>query len=216
MFNKIGITIVVIVAGVTLGKAIKEPLRKLTGMTSSAHQASTQIKATPALPSIALPRIALPRNGVLEDYSKRADTGRTFGKLRIYSAPPQEPDQSRWSSKCPEARNNALLKKHHYFVRVSDWKSNQMVLTAFIQAGKRIELKLPTGSYRIRYATGFEWYGEKHLFGENTRYMQLMDKDIAKQPLKIELSQQQFWNIALFPCGTEGTMREEAIDPDNF
>jgi len=208
MFKKIGITIVVIVAGVTLGKVIKEPLNKLTGMSSSADQASP--KATPSLPPV-----ALPRNGVLEDYSKVADTGRTLGKLRIYSAPPQEPDETGWSSKCPEVRNNALLKKH-YFVRVSDWKSNQMALTAFIRAGERIELKLPAGSYRIRYATGFEWYGEKHLFGEDTRYTQLMDKDIAKQPLKIELSQQRFWDIALFPCGTEGTMHQETIDPDNF
>ncbi|MEP0879231.1 hypothetical protein NDA00_25885 [Funiculus sociatus GB2-M2] len=152
---------------------------------------------------------------MLEDYSNAASTSKTLGKLRIYSAPPQDPDESGWSSKCPEARNSALLKKH-YFVRVSDWKSKQMALTAFIRAGERIELKLAAGSYRIRYATGFEWYGEKHLFGEHTRYTQLMDKDIAKQPLKIELSQQQFWNIALFPCGTEGTMREETIDPDNF
>ncbi|MBW4443863.1 MAG: hypothetical protein KME10_22075 [Plectolyngbya sp. WJT66-NPBG17] len=200
----------VIVAGVTLGKVIKEPLNKLTEMTSSADQALTQTKATPLLPPI-----ALPRSGVLEDYSKAASTNKTLGRVKIYSAPSEESEESGLWSECPEEKNKVLLKQH-YFVRVSDWKSNQMVLTAFIRGGDKIELKLPAGSFRIRYATGSEWYGEKHLFGEDTRYVQLMNKDITNQPLKVELTQQPLWNIALFPCGTEGTMREEPIDPDNF
>ncbi|WP_348257681.1 hypothetical protein [Funiculus sociatus] len=55
MLKKFGITIFVIVAGVTLGRVIKEPLNKLTGMTSSADQAFTQTKPAPSLPPIALP-----------------------------------------------------------------------------------------------------------------------------------------------------------------
>ena len=202
-----------IVAGVTLGKVIKEPFHeflKRIGITSPGNQEPTQPKAPPSLP-----QILLPQSGVLEDYSKATSTNKTLGKVKIYSAPSEESDESGLWSKCPEAKNKALLKQH-YFVRVSDWKSNQMVLTAFIRGGDKIELKLPAGSYRIRYATGYEWYGEKHLFGEDTRYTQLMAKDVADQPLKVELTQQPLWSIALFPCGTEGTMREEPIDPDKF
>ena len=211
MYIKIGITIFVIVAGVTLGKVIKEPFHQFLEHLGII----TRPNDPRAEPSPSLPQILLPESGVLEDYSKATSTNKTLGRVKIYSAPSEESDESGLWSKCPEAKNKALLKQH-YLVRVSDWKSNQMVLTTFIKGGDKIDLKLPAGSYRIRYATGSEWYGEKYLFGKYTRYTQLMDKDVADQPLKVELTQQALWSIALFPCGTEGTMREKPIDPDKF
>jgi hypothetical protein len=33
---------------------------------------------------------------------------------------------------------------------------------------------LPLGSYKIRYAYGQNWFGEKKLFGKNTAYAQAM------------------------------------------
>lgn len=216
MFKTLAIIVFVVVAGVGLGKVIKEPINNLMGTTT----ASPSPRSTPSIPPV-----AVPPSGVLENYVTSAErnlnetassTNQGSERLRIYSAPPKEPDGSSFPNKCSESENNALLKKQHYFVRVADWKSNQMVLTAFIRAGEKVALKLPKGSYKIRYATGFQWYGEQHLFGEDTQYTQLMEKDSPQQPLKVELSQQQSWNIALFPCGTEGTMTQEPIDPDYF
>ncbi|MGG6270058.1 hypothetical protein ACQ4M3_32205 [Leptolyngbya sp. AN03gr2] len=215
MLKTLGIVVPVVVAGVGLGKVIKEPLNNLMGTTVDAPSP----RSTPSLPPV-----AVPPTGVLENYatSTASNTKETAssidagsGKLRIYSAPSKAPDGSGFHKECPETENSALLKKQHYFVRVVEWNSNQMVLTAFIRAGEKVDLKLPSDSYKIRYATGIEWYGEKHLFGEETRYTQLMEKDSSEQPLKVKLSQQN-WDIALFPCGAEGNMTQEPIDPDQF
>lgn len=216
MFKTLGIVVFVVVAGVGLGKAIKEPLHQLMGMTAASP-------APRSIPSI--PPVAVPPSGVLENYAASAErhskeTAASIvegsGRLRMYAALPKEPDGSRFPNNCSETDNSALLKKQHYFVRVADLKSNQMVMTAFIRAGEKVDLKLPYGRYKIRYARGLEWHGEKHLFGDDTRYVQLMEKDSPQQPLKVELSQQQAMDIALFPCGTEGTMTEQPIDPDQF
>lgn len=215
MFRTLGIIVFVAVAGVGLGKVIKEPIQKLTGMTT----ASPSPRSTPSIPPV-----AVPPSGVLENYTTSTEgnsketafsTDEHSGRLRIYSAPPKQPDGSRFPNKCLEPENNALLKKQHYFVRVADWKSSHMVLTAFIRAGEKVALKLPPGSYKIRYATGLEWYGEEQLFGEDTQYIQLMEKDAPQQPLKVEVSQQRGLDIAFFPCG-EGTMDVQPINPDHF
>lgn len=221
MLKKLGFVLFVLVTGVGLGKVIKEPIAKLTGMSSyPSARSSQEQQSTPSLPPV-----AVPLNGVLENYAISAErnsegtassTAKGSGRLRIYSAPIKEPDGSGFQKECPESENKALTRKQHYFVRVSDWNSNQMVLIAFIRPGEKVDLKLPFGSYKIRYATGFKWYGEQHLFGEATRYTQLMEENPPQQPLKVKLSQKQTWDIALFPCGIDGNMTQQPIDPDDF
>ncbi|XHX79314.1 MAG: hypothetical protein RBJ76_05110 [Stenomitos frigidus ULC029] len=212
MLKKLGFVLFVLVAGVGLGKVIKEPIAKLTGMSFyPSARSSQEQQSTPSLPPV-----AVPLSGVLENYGTASSTAKGSGRLRIYSAPIKEADGSGFQKECPESENKALTRKQHYFVRVSDWNSNQMVLIAFIRPGEKVDLKLPFGSYKIRYATGFKWYGEQHLFGEATRYTQLMEENPSQQPLKVKLSQKQTWDIALFPCGIDGNMTQQPIDPDDF
>jgi hypothetical protein len=60
----------------------------------------------------------------------------------------------------------------HHFIRMSDWKDDSPVLAIFIRAGRSIETDVPVGSYRLKYAAGRTWFGEKYLFGPDTSYSQ--------------------------------------------
>ena len=43
-------------------------------------------------------------------------------------------------------------------------------MTFFIYGGQNFETKVPLGVYRLKYASGKIWYGEKYLFGPDTAY----------------------------------------------
>ncbi len=53
----------------------------------------------------------------------------------------------------------------HYFVKVVHYDSNTPIAAMFIRAGMTAEMKVPVGSFAIKYATGKIWYGRKYLFG---------------------------------------------------
>lgn len=56
----------------------------------------------------------------------------------------------------------------NYFIKLVEADSGEPVLTAYIDSGGTLELDVPTGSYRIRYAVGDTWYGPSELFGKDT------------------------------------------------
>lgn len=75
---------------------------------------------------------------------------------------------------------------NHYFVKITDWYTNETVATIFIRDGQTVETLLPLGSYKIKYAIGETWYGEQLLFGPNTSYSEAekrfdftMSEDVA-------------------------------------
>lgn len=41
-------------------------------------------------------------------------------------------------------------------------------MTMLIRGGQPIEIECPLGTYRLRYASGAVWQGERELFGANT------------------------------------------------
>jgi hypothetical protein len=47
----------------------------------------------------------------------------------------------------------------------------------YVARNSRFETKVPLGTYIIRGASGSVWYGERMLFGPETSYFQLMQKD---------------------------------------
>lgn len=53
----------------------------------------------------------------------------------------------------------------HYYAKVVDAKSGSLVATIFIRGGETAKLEVPLGIFRIRYAVGGIWRGEKALFG---------------------------------------------------
>jgi len=58
----------------------------------------------------------------------------------------------------------------NYLIKVLDWNTKNPILTTFIRSGETASLKVPLGSYEIRYATGEMWYGYDYLFGPATSY----------------------------------------------
>ena len=60
----------------------------------------------------------------------------------------------------------------HYFVKLVTAKGGKPVLSVFVRAGEKVDIKVPLGSYRIKYAAGNDWQGEKALFGEATQYFE--------------------------------------------
>lgn len=57
-----------------------------------------------------------------------------------------------------------------YLVKLVNANTGQDVLDVYVKGGRNIELKVPLGSYHIKYASGEKWYGYEHLFGPNTGY----------------------------------------------
>jgi hypothetical protein len=64
----------------------------------------------------------------------------------------------------------------HYFVKVVDYDSNTPIAAMFIRAGMVAKMKVPEGSFAIKYATGKDWYGMKYLFGPKTAFFRCDNK----------------------------------------
>jgi len=64
----------------------------------------------------------------------------------------------------------------NYFIKVVDWERGTPLLTVFIRSGQTVNVKVPLGSYRLKYASGTEWYGKQFLFGPNTTYSRAQDQ----------------------------------------
>ncbi len=62
--------------------------------------------------------------------------------------------------------------------------------SAFIRAGEKVEFDVPTGSYKLYYATGVSWYGVDLLFGPKTEYYKADDI--------FTFSQGTGWTVELF------------------
>lgn len=58
----------------------------------------------------------------------------------------------------------------HYLVKLCDFYTKKPILTVFVRNGFIINLKVPLGSYELKYAAGEKWYGYDHLFGPTTAY----------------------------------------------
>ena len=58
----------------------------------------------------------------------------------------------------------------NYLVKLVDAFSKAEVMTVFVRGGFPVEVKVPLGTYEIRYASGNFWYGYEHLFGPDTSY----------------------------------------------
>lgn len=58
----------------------------------------------------------------------------------------------------------------NYFVKLVDVADGRTALTMFVKGGVPLEVDVPLGTYRVRYASGRVWCGEAELFGPETRF----------------------------------------------
>lgn len=64
----------------------------------------------------------------------------------------------------------------HHFIKLEDFYNGITKLKIFVRSGQTIVTQIPLGTYRMKYATGYDWYGEKNLFGNETQYSQSENK----------------------------------------
>jgi hypothetical protein len=81
------------------------------------------------------------------------------------------------------------------------WNSSEQVVSAFIRAGKSITLKVPTGNYRLVYASGDAWYGEKYSFGPDGKYREFKTDSNASGPMKISIKSGYTYTISIEVSG---------------
>ncbi|MCD9551955.1 hypothetical protein GLP31_05625 [Photobacterium carnosum] len=58
----------------------------------------------------------------------------------------------------------------NYLVKLIDAITDKPVMDVFMHGGKYTNIRLPLGSYKIRYAVGSDWYGYEYYFGPSTNY----------------------------------------------
>lgn len=58
----------------------------------------------------------------------------------------------------------------NYLLKLVDSQTQNPVMTIFVRAGESAVVDVPIGRYRIKLASGTNWYGEAIRFGPNTSY----------------------------------------------
>jgi hypothetical protein len=162
-------------------------------------------------PDPAVPPVPMPLSGML---TTAPQNNQVLRPLRLFLSPPTSASDSTLKNKCP---GESLLKSDlSYLVKVVDWKSNQTVSTAFIRAGENVELNIPIGTYKLRFASGKTWYGEQHLFGTKTRYSEISDP-ATLLPLQFKLERNKNgWDFGLYRCDLGGNTKTKDLSPQDF
>ncbi len=65
----------------------------------------------------------------------------------------------------PTLTIDTRLTDGHHLVKLEDWASRAVVALLFVHAGSSATINIPPGTYRLKYAAGKTWYGEKLRFG---------------------------------------------------
>jgi hypothetical protein len=55
-----------------------------------------------------------------------------------------------------------------YYCKLVNVVTGQTEMVMFVEGGQTAEFRVPIGSYRLKYAYGFSWYGPQYLFGPGT------------------------------------------------
>ena len=106
-------------------------------------------------------------------------------QLRVFLRAPVADDESSLSQTC-SGSESIWQAEQHRFLQVVDWDSNTIIATAFVRAGEMVEIPLPYGSYKLRFAVGTEWYGEKEMFG--SQYIYEMTERFSSEAAKFRFS----------------------------
>jgi hypothetical protein len=95
----------------------------------------------------------------------------------------------------------------HIVVKVENRKDGQLVCWFMIREGQSAETPIPRGAYRLKFAYGKRWYGEKHLFGPDASYSAIVNE------INIPANTVQTLNLTPSPGGI---LRENKIGPGDF
>lgn len=99
----------------------------------------------------------------------------------------------------------------HYVVKLSDYYSGRSVLSVFVHGGSTVNLDVPLGTYKIKYASGDTWYGPDHLFGPDTSY----SKADSSFDFRVIGNQVSGYTLTLYKV-VDGNLQTSPISPDEF
>lgn len=86
-------------------------------------------------------------------------------------SPPADGSVRRWVRNEPEAPLEIRTEgSSNYLVKVVTADTDQPIADVYVKGGSTIEILVPTGTYRLKYAVGTTWYGYTHRFGPATGY----------------------------------------------
>lgn len=58
----------------------------------------------------------------------------------------------------------------NFFVKLADWDTGLPMYTMFVRSGDSTVVHVPRGAYKVKFASGQNWYGEEIRFGPDTAY----------------------------------------------
>jgi len=99
----------------------------------------------------------------------------------------------------------------HFYIKIVEISSSRVIGAYFVRAGESIELQVPIGNYKLKYASGQNWYGESFLFGPDTSY----SKADASFNFYDDGSQVIGYAIELFQQD-DGNLLTSGISPSQF
>jgi len=99
----------------------------------------------------------------------------------------------------------------NYLLKMEHWDSGRDILDVFVRSGETIEIKVPVGKYRVKYASGQTWYGSEELFGPRTSYSK------ADQPFEFRKTYNGYngYTITLYRV-RNGNLRTSNIGASDF
>ena len=99
----------------------------------------------------------------------------------------------------------------HYLLKLEESGTGRSALTVFVRSGHQVDMRVPFGTYVVKYASGQKWYGYQHLFGPNTAY----NKADSTFAFRREGNQIKGFSITLYavPGGNLSTL---PIKPTDF
>ena len=95
----------------------------------------------------------------------------------------------------------------NFLVKLVDSRSGNPVQEIYIREGDQVTVKVPDGTYGVRYACGREWYGRKRLFGPDT--------SCSRADQLLTFSRGQGYEVSLFKS-PGGNLRTQSIDVTDF
>ena len=134
--------------------------------------------------SLTLPKVAMPRSGAEQHYTNN----KKIAPFKIKTS---------YGS--------------NYLVKLVSTYSQDTIMTIFVKGGDTVTTKVPLGTYVVKYATGTEWYGYKHLFGKETGYSKA-DTSFIFENTGYQISG---YTITLYRV-SNGNLSTTAIDPSQF
>lgn len=136
-----------------------------------------------------------------------ATTAPTAPKLTKLSRPANGhiftyPKQTGESPLCIEAS----LTKDCYVILTPRF-SKTVVMSFYVRASESFEVDVPDGDYDIYFASGSDWYGTTHLFGEDTVYQKCDDY--------FDFADGYGWTVTLYYV-LDGNMDTDYINSSDF